>query len=538
MNKYLMNFLKVFLMLIVVLSIAKFNNEVYALEGDVGIVVYNGDGFTLMDEEHQFKGLSWDGKKMKLTLDNYKGSSIAIYKYESRDEDIEIEVKGENEVDATVINGTTWKGVVGIYNAYTNGIRFTGSGSLTISNKNNQTAFSELIESTGKVEIDGPTININGYVGEYSYNAIETSDFYMKSGTLNISVEMLKEYGNHGYCDIELVRLTKPLNSIHILGGRVIVSIDKECKYAEVFLVEYNLRKEDLSKTKFENDGYRYELSNCILVVAAEGNYSLFSSWANYTGDVSSSYVYVLPEVKYGENAYVIYCKSLDESAKIGLNNFKLEMEKGEFEYTGKAITPKVNVIGLKEGEDYTVKYENNIKPGKGKVIITGKGIFGGSITREFDITSNSIIKESENADSISDGKLVYKVLKQGDNKGIIGKVEVVGLMKKNLKTINIASTIKINGYKYKVVSIGENAFYGNKKIKKVSIGKNIKEIKAGAFAECKKLKRIVIKTTKLKKVSKKAYTGIKNVIIRVPKTKKKVYKRLFKKSHINCKIV
>ena len=105
------------------------------------------------------------------------------------------------------------------------------------------------------------------------------------------------------------------------------------------------------------------------------------------------------------------------------------------------------------------------------------------------------------------------------------------------MKSVKIASTIKINGYKYKVVSIGDNAFNGNKKIKKVSIGKNIKEIKAGAFADCKKLKRIVIKTKKLKKIGRKACSGVKkNCVIVVPKNMKKYYKKLIKEKNVKFK--
>jgi hypothetical protein len=48
--------------------------------------------------------------------------------------------------------------------------------------------------------------------------------------------------------------------------------------------------------------------------------------------------------------------------------------------YTGKKLTPKPEVkagsIVLKEGQDYTVSYEDNKKPGKAIVVVTGKGNF------------------------------------------------------------------------------------------------------------------------------------------------------------------
>ena len=58
--------------------------------------------------------------------------------------------------------------------------------------------------------------------------------------------------------------------------------------------------------------------------------------------------------------------------------------------FTGKAITQNVTVkVGntvLKNGTDYTVSYSNNKKVGKAAVKITGKGKYGGVITKTFKI--------------------------------------------------------------------------------------------------------------------------------------------------------
>ena len=58
--------------------------------------------------------------------------------------------------------------------------------------------------------------------------------------------------------------------------------------------------------------------------------------------------------------------------------------------FTGKAITQNVTVkVGntvLKNGTDYTVSYSNNKKVGKATVKITGKGKYGGVITKTFTI--------------------------------------------------------------------------------------------------------------------------------------------------------
>lgn len=103
---------------------------------------------------------------------------------------------------------------------------------------------------------------------------------------------------------------------------------------------------------------------------------------------------------------------------------------------------------------------------------------------------------------------------------------------KKNAKSIVVPSTVKISGKNYKVTTIAKNAFKGNKKLAKVTIGKNVNKIGVSAFQNCSKLKSIVIKSTKLtaKKVGKNAFKGInKKATFKVPKSKVKAYKKIVK---------
>ena len=131
----------------------------------------------------------------------------------------------------------------------------------------------------------------------------------------------------------------------------------------------------------------------------------------------------------------------------------------------------------------------------------------------------------------LKDKKYIYKVTKSDE-------VKVIGLKKKSLKEIKIATKVTIGGVTYKVTSIGANAFKGNKKIKKVTIGKNVKTIGANAFAKCKLLKKVRINSKKIKKIGKKAFykKGGKKIKIKVPKSKKKAYKKLLKRA--KCKSV
>lgn len=95
---------------------------------------------------------------------------------------------------------------------------------------------------------------------------------------------------------------------------------------------------------------------------------------------------------------------------------------------------------------------------------------------------------------------------------------------------ITIPATVKFGKQTYKVTEISKNAFKDNKKITKVTIGKNVKKIQAGAFRNASKLKSVVIKSKNLKSVGKNALKGIHSkAVIKVPDGKVKAYKALLK---------
>lgn len=118
-----------------------------------------------------------------------------------------------------------------------------------------------------------------------------------------------------------------------------------------------------------------------------------------------------------------------------------------------------------------------------------------------------------------------YKVIKAGAEVSLVGT-------NKNAKSVTIPAVIKVKGVTYKVTSIGAKAFNGSKKLKKVTIGANIKKISNNAFYKCKSLKTVTIKSVLLTKktANKKAFKGVnKKMVIKVPKKVKKAYVKMFK---------
>ena len=178
------------------------------------------------------------------------------------------------------------------------------------------------------------------------------------------------------------------------------------------------------------------------------------------------------------------------------------------------------------------------LKTSAGQVKISNikKGSNGTYILKFTMPASNATLNVSTKYKVPSTGKKVYygnyqyKVLSSKSR-----TVTLVKPKKKSYKKIVVPSEIKINGYKFKVTTISKKAFYKNKKLHTVTIGKNVTTIKTQAFASCTKLKNIKFSGKNVKKVEKNAFQKIyKKAVIKVPKTKLAKYKKIMKSSKIS----
>lgn len=95
--------------------------------------------------------------------------------------------------------------------------------------------------------------------------------------------------------------------------------------------------------------------------------------------------------------------------------------------------------------------------------------------------------------------------------------------------SVTIPATVKVNGVSYPVTSVDKGAFKNNTNIKKVKLGKNIKNIEAGAFRGCKNLTSVSLPSN-LQTVEKNSFNGCSSLkSIKLPKTVKKIGKAAFK---------
>lgn len=133
--------------------------------------------------------------------------------------------------------------------------------------------------------------------------------------------------------------------------------------------------------------------------------------------------------------------------------------------------------------------------------------------------------------DVLSSNGLRYRVTDAGQTQGQVQLIGTAGAVRKNL--VIPAEIVSLStGQRFRVTAIGNNAFKNQKKLRKVTIGKNVRVIGKRAFFNCKKLRTITIKSKMLTKktVGAKAFRGIyARASVKVPKKKRTLYRKILR---------
>ncbi len=161
---------------------------------------------------------------------------------------------------------------------------------------------------------------------------------------------------------------------------------------------------------------------------------------------------------------------TIEASKGISSAGFTVTLSQTSYTYDGKAKEPAVTVTKGTEklrGTDFTVKYENNIKPGTAKAIVTGAGVYTGTVTKEFTIkeakkkniglTCKKVFTKkygdkafSLQAKAVKGAKITYKT---SDKKVAVvdkkGKVTIKGT---GIATITVKATA--SGYNAKTLKV------------------------------------------------------------------------------------
>lgn len=238
--------------------------------------------------------------------------------------------------------------------------------------------------------------------------------------------------------------------------------------------------------------------------------------------------------------------KKTTASAQFGAYVFSLFTEKETLElYPGQSRQAEVTVIP-ENAENQTltwsssnskivsvnkktgkIKVAKNAKPGS-TAVVTATAADRGKV--KLDITVK-VVKRTRpsKGKTVNSEKLRYKVTSSTAKKKT---VTCSGFSGKAVQSVKIPATIKVNGYKFKVTGIAKNAFAKNKKIKSVTVPKNVTSIGQNAFLNCSSLKSIQIKGTSIKKIGKSAFKGVsRSAVIRVPKKAQRSYAAKLKKA-------
>ena len=148
----------------------------------------------------------------------------------------------------------------------------------------------------------------------------------------------------------------------------------------------------------------------------------------------------------------------------------------------------------------------------------------------------------------VTSGNYVYKVTVVSKKKSTVSVVGLTANARKKLTKLVIPTSVKIKSksgknkgtYSYKVTVVAKNAFKGNKKITKVTVGNQVTSIEKNAFSGCTNLKTVTIGKA-VKTIGESAFAGDKKLTeIVIPKNsmletiEKKAFKGCIKLGKIN----
>ena len=225
-------------------------------------------------------------------------------------------------------------------------------------------------------------------------------------------------------------------------------------------------------------------------------------------------------------------------------NDLKYHIKQGSKSTSG--TSPTLTTAKLTKNKEYkfTVYYEDTSVASDKCTVKLSKDSSSSDDDDDDDDSSSSSSSSSKSSGSSSSSSSsktsstakgnTYKVGKA--NYTITGTSTVCydgAQMTANATVAEVPATVTLASKTYTVNAIGPNAFAGYNKLKKVVVGENVKNLRAGAFADAASLTTINIHSTDLSMATTKdalKNSNVKRVL--VPISSLKDYKKIFSKSH------
>ena len=207
------------------------------------------------------------------------------------------------------------------------------------------------------------------------------------------------------------------------------------------------------------------------------------------------------------------------------IDNYRNKTATVEVEYGQSATAPKWTMSG------YTLKWDKNFSNVTGDLTVYASWR---DPRNGFTIDKNT--KKPEKVDTeLTKGTVTYRVTNAN-----VQNPAVCYVSNSNTEahTVVIPKTVTINGVKYRVASIGDEAFKSSANLTTLTIGANVTSIGAKAFFRCKKLSTVKITSKKLGTIGDKAFYGIRNnAVFSAYRSKLTNYQSKLKSSGINTTI-
>lgn len=229
-----------------------------------------------------------------------------------------------------------------------------------------------------------------------------------------------------------------------------------------------------------------------------------------------------------------IYVTDKAKAGKIDNNVITKSGENGIYVKSASANSVSGNTVQGSKGKGISIYsaaaklYGNIVKASK----MHGIYIFKGKATVS---DSNKVTGSKDRGLRVSGGKVFVE---SGNAKMLVQDRELIvsGIANKKVKEVTIPAKVKFDKEIFLVTQIGDNAFQNQKKLTKVVIGKNVRQIGKKAFFKCKNLKNVIIKSDKLSKntVANNTFSKIsKKCKFKLPAAKAKEYQAILKASGV-----
>ena len=222
-------------------------------------------------------------------------------------------------------------------------------------------------------------------------------------------------------------------------------------------------------------------------------------------------------------------CKAKQEKV-----TYKYKASNKTLTISGKYLKGKLPE-GMMGAYDETIRYDYKWSSLSGKVkkVVLKKGVerIGHNAFGDFrKLKSVKFPKTLRRIDAYAFSAAQISNLQLPDNVTVIGEGAFYpSIISGKIKTIKLPAKLK---------TIGKWAFE-EQKFTELTIPANVEKIGAQAFSGCQSLKKIVIKSKKLKKIGSRAFATIgQNAVIYIPKERETEYRKMIEDSTAHAQII